>query len=192
MQLSSNPMTEQCQWLSVGIFLQYQAGHERKDSGERECKQATLPLRKTVWGNPQDLGGIKIPQLACLPSPWQSRHYYPCVEACMYCMRRVELASTGNGGRFVSLPRRCIHAHDRFPLQPQHWNSARPRLTCLVARHSGPCRRRMQVNERDEFSLHRGISRPVCRLVLGFCIMIGDAMSGCHVDRRRLAVLACM
>ena len=93
------------------------------------------------------------------------------------------------GFRFVSLPRRCIHVHDRFPLQPQHWNSARSWLTCLVARHSGPCRRRMRVNE---FSLHRGISRPVCRLVLEFCIMIGDAMSGCHVDRRRLAVLACM
>jgi len=35
------------------------AGYERKDSGEREYKQATLPLRKTVWGNPQKLGGIK-------------------------------------------------------------------------------------------------------------------------------------
>ena len=155
MQLSGNPMPEHYQWLSVGIFSQYQAGYERKDSGERECKQATLPLRKTVWGNPQNLGGIKIPQLACLPSPWQSRHY-PCVEACMCCMRRIELASTGDEGCFVSLPHRCIHVHDRFPLQPQHWNSARSWLTCLVARHSGPCRRRMRVNERDEFSLHRG------------------------------------
>lgn len=39
MQLSGNPMPEHYQWLSVGIFSQYQAGYERKDSGERECSK---------------------------------------------------------------------------------------------------------------------------------------------------------
>ena len=58
-QLLSDTVPEQCQLLSIGIFSLYHAGYERKDFGERECKQATLPLRKTMWGNPQKLEGIK-------------------------------------------------------------------------------------------------------------------------------------
>ena len=58
-QLLSDTVPEQCQLLSIGIFSLSHAGYERKHSGECECKQATLPLRKTMWGNPQKLEGIK-------------------------------------------------------------------------------------------------------------------------------------
>jgi hypothetical protein len=59
MQFASTPVLEQCQYSPSAYSRCTRAGYERKDSGEREYKQATLPLRKTVWGNPQKLGGIK-------------------------------------------------------------------------------------------------------------------------------------
>ena len=115
-------------------------GTQGRTPANANARQATLPLRKTVWGNPQKLEGIKIPQLACLPSPWQSRHQ-PCVRKHVLH----EALSNWPGmalGRLISLPLRCIQSPrsispptTALELRSRSW------LTCLVARHSGPCRR---------------------------------------------------
>ena len=83
-------------------------GTKGRTPANANARQATLPLRKTVWGNPQKLEGIKIPQLACLPSPWQSRHQ-PCVRKHVLH----EALSNWPGmalGRLISLPLRCIQS----------------------------------------------------------------------------------
>lgn len=159
-------------------------GTQGRTPANANARQATLPLRKTVWGNPQKLEGIKIPQLACLPSPWQSRHQ-PCVRKHVLH----EALSNWPGmalGRLISLPLPCIQSPrsispptTALELRSRSW------LTGLVARHSGPCRRMDAGNclSTEAFSDRSAV------WILG---IVGDVMSVCHVDRRRLAMLTYM
>jgi hypothetical protein len=114
------------------------------------------PSTRNSVGKSARLGDIKIPQLACLPNPWQVG--FPVRTVCT-CMQRIERASVEPAQLHIRVPLRCSRS---ISLQPQHTIQLVPERPALVARHSGPCRR-MRVNE---LSLHRGIFRPVCRLDL--------------------------
>lgn len=85
MQLSSNPMPEQCQLLSVGIFSLYQAGYERKDSGERECKTSNPSSTQNSVGKPAKTRRHQNTAARVFPESIARSASPVCEKACVAC-----------------------------------------------------------------------------------------------------------
>jgi hypothetical protein len=85
MQLSSNPLPDQCQLLSVGIFSLYQAGYERKDSGERECKTSNPSSTQNSVGKPAKTRRHQNTAARVSPESMAKSASPVCEKACVAC-----------------------------------------------------------------------------------------------------------